>query len=287
VIGNHVTITASPVSAPPSHDVIGFPPLSLRRAPLARAAGANPSGLSFSGQGHEIWVDSIRGTPSPVLPRRPIYPRPVYPVFGGPIYGFGPGFGFGWGWGAGWGLGWGANPWSDCWSFGCNPYPYFNYGYGDDGYYGNGYGPGYLEGQIESQQNGPAFYENDSEPAIVYSGKERQLVELYFKDGAMYDVTDYWLVGDDELHFTTVDAQGNQSEHVVGFNQLDLQRTIDVNTDRGFRFVLRNQPIQEYLNGAGGMIPEGTASPGPIQPPPSQGAPAPRQPNAPAAPPKP
>jgi hypothetical protein len=36
-------------------------------------------------------------------------------------------------------------------------------------------------------------------------------------------------------------------EHVIPFEELDLQRTIDVNTQRGFRFVLRNAPLELYL----------------------------------------
>jgi hypothetical protein len=36
-------------------------------------------------------------------------------------------------------------------------------------------------------------------------------------------------------------------EHVIPFDELDLQRTIDVNTRRGFRMVLRDEPWQQYL----------------------------------------
>jgi hypothetical protein len=34
---------------------------------------------------------------------------------------------------------------------------------------------------------------------------------------------------------------------VIPFDELDLQRTIDVNTRRGFRMVLRDEPWQQYL----------------------------------------
>jgi hypothetical protein len=33
-------------------------------------------------------------------------------------------------------------------------------------------------------------------------------------------------------------------EHVIGFDELDLQRTVDVNTQRGFGFVLRSEPTK-------------------------------------------
>jgi hypothetical protein len=59
-------------------------------------------------------------------------------------------------------------------------------------------------------------------------------------------VTDYWRV-DNQLHFTTLDGGGAPVEHTVEFSQLDLQQTIDVNTRRGFRFVLRDEPFEQYL----------------------------------------
>ena len=60
-------------------------------------------------------------------------------------------------------------------------------------------------------------------------------------------MTDYWLV-DGQLHFTTVEDAGTKSvEHALSFDTLDLQTTIDVNTERGFRFQLRNQPVEQYL----------------------------------------
>jgi hypothetical protein len=61
-------------------------------------------------------------------------------------------------------------------------------------------------------------------------------------------VTDYWLV-DGQLHFTMIEEEGTRPvEHVISFDELDLQKTVDVNTWRGFRFVLRDQPIDQYLS---------------------------------------
>jgi hypothetical protein len=36
-------------------------------------------------------------------------------------------------------------------------------------------------------------------------------------------------------------------ENTIPFEELDLQKTIDANTARGFRFVLRNAPYEQYL----------------------------------------
>jgi len=283
------------------HIIIGFPHRGIEKDPI----NVGDSGvLSFSGQGHEIWQNSTTsapeadsnhqisagrafiddGRPGPTntesfhfQPRPPIRVRPVLPVF--PILGlpvFGLGFGFG---GPGFGLGLGFNSFGGptCgafwgWGYGCNTLPFYDYGYGNYGYSASDN----LEGQIENQ-NGPMIYENSPArgSAYVYDDEKRELVQLYLKDGTVYNVTDYWLVND-QLHFTTLDAGGTQSvEHAVDFDQLDLQRTIDVNTQRGFRFVLRNEPLEEYLRehpDAGAAVPQ-TGPAGPL-PPPAQQQPA-------------
>ncbi len=50
-------------------------------------------------------------------------------------------------------------------------------------------------------------------------------------------------------------------EHAIGFDELDLQKTIDVATQRGFRFVLRNEPLKQYLQDHTDLTP-------PVAPPP-------------------
>ena len=159
------------------------------------------------------------GTRSFRFQQHPIYvfPRPVF--FGPPFYRFGFGLGFNSFW-------WPAcNPfWG--WGFSCYGLPFYGYGYG----YGN-YVP-------------PQAYEY---PVYLYSGEGRELAQLYLKDGTVYNVTDYWLV-DGQIHFTIIDQGGTKSvEQVIGFDELDLQKTIDVATQRGFRFVLRNEPVEQYL----------------------------------------
>jgi hypothetical protein len=72
-------------------------------------------------------------------------------------------------------------------------------------------------------------------------------VQLFLKDGMVYTVSDYWFVGD-EIHFTMLDESGTKSvEQVIDFDDLDARRTIDVNTRRGFRVVMRNEPMEQYL----------------------------------------
>jgi hypothetical protein len=182
---------------------------------------------------------------------RPIHPGPVLPIipfpifFGGPFFGYWPGYGFNSVW------------WPSCapfwgWRFGCTaaPYaPYYGYGFG-------GYIPPYVSPYIAPPEYAPP-------PSYLYGGEEsRQKPQLYLKDGTVYNVTDYWLVNG-EIHFKTLDEGGTKSvEHVIPFEDLDLQQTIDVNTRMGFRFVLRNAPIEHYLqDGNEGNPPAETAPP--------------------------
>ena len=97
----------------------------------------------------------------------------------------------------------------------------------------------YIEPAPENYVQLPAY----EYPQYVYSEGERALVRLYLKDGTVYAVLDYWFVND-QLHFALPDEE---EEQVIGLDELDLQKTIDVNTRRGFRFVMRNEPMQQYL----------------------------------------
>ena len=71
--------------------------------------------------------------------------------------------------------------------------------------------------------------------------------QLVFKDGTMYTVTDYWRVND-QLHFITVEEGGTKSvPHTVPFGDLDVQRTTEADAALGFRFVVRDEPIEQWL----------------------------------------
>jgi len=37
------------------------------------------------------------------------------------------------------------------------------------------------------------------------------------------------------------------AEHVFPYDELDVRKTIDMNTQRGFRMVFRDEPWQQYL----------------------------------------
>jgi hypothetical protein len=80
-----------------------------------------------------------------------------------------------------------------------------------------------------------------------YGEESPDLPQLFLKDGTILNVTDYWLV-DDQLHFTMIEEEGgNPVEHVIPFDALDLQKSADVSKRRGFRFMLRNEPVEQYL----------------------------------------
>ncbi len=90
-------------------------------------------------------------------------------------------------------------------------------------------------------------YQPSPTPIDVYGEDREDLPQLFLKDGTVLNVTDYWLV-DDQLHFTMIEEEGGKPvEHVVPFGALDLQRTVDVNTRRGFRFMLRNESFEQYV----------------------------------------
>lgn len=177
--------------------------------------------------------------PFPVRPGPPFRPPvrfPVFaPIFVAPIF---PPFGFGFGFGF-------NSFWpSFCgpalfWNFGCGVGPAYGYGLG---FYGPYAGPGYPYESEPEPYAGPVY----PAPPYGYGGTERDLVELFMKDGTVYDVLDYWVV-DNQLHYTTNEGGDTPSEHVVSLDDLDMQKTIDVNTQRGFNFMLRNEPIEQYL----------------------------------------
>jgi len=153
-----------------------------------------------------------------------VFRRRVF--FGAPFFRFGVGLGFnslwwptcgpslGWAWGGG---------------FKCYTIPYYGYSFG-------GYG---FENYVT-----PQIYES---PEYVYGGEERDLVWLYLKDGTTYSVTDYWLV-DGQMHFRMIeDDPTKPAEHMIPYDELDVQKTIYVNSHRGFRIVFRDEPWQQYL----------------------------------------
>jgi hypothetical protein len=146
-------------------------------------------------------------------PRRPIrrFP-PVFVLYESPAFLGGPFWG-----------------WNSCWSANCDLFwPWLGY--------------------TTVSSPGPTNYVYQVSEIPVYYGEEGpDLPQLFLKDGTVLNVTDYWLV-DDQLHFTMIEEEGGKPvEHVIPFDALDLQKTVDVNTGRGFRFMLRNEPFEQYV----------------------------------------
>lgn len=96
---------------------------------------------------------------------------------------------------------------------------------------------------VAQANEAPNFYGS----GLDYGLDTDETPQLYLKDGSILNVTDYWLL-DDQLHFTIVQDYGAKPvEEVIPFEALDLQKTVDVNTRRGFRFLLRNEPLEQYV----------------------------------------
>ena len=195
--------------------VVHIPPPPILHAPLVHAPISAPR-ISVSPSAGAL------GTAGFHPPRRPIRPFPpaliVYEspfLLGGPF--------------------WAGN---SCWWAACDRFWSSTLGY-----------------TIVSSPN-PANYVSQpyESPAYVYGEERPDLPQLFLKDGTILNVIDYWLV-DDHLHFTMSEENGTKpAEHVIPFDALDLQTTVDVNTRRGFRFMLRNEPFEQYLRDH----PEGT-----------------------------
>jgi hypothetical protein len=85
-------------------------------------------------------------------------------------------------------------------------------------------------------------------PTYVFVGSASAThPQLVFKDRTTYTVTDYWRVND-ELHFITLEESGTKSvPHTLPFGDLDVQQTTEVNSAQGFRFMLRDEPIEQWL----------------------------------------
>lgn len=147
-------------------------------------------------------------------PRRPIRPfPPVFVIYESPFL-FGGSF-------------WGLN---SCWWAACDLF-----------------WPGTFDYTTVSSPGPISYVPEVYETPYVYGEERPDLPQLFLKDGTTLSVTDYWLV-EDQLHFTMIEEEnGKPVEHVVPFDALDLQKTVDVNTRRGFRFMLRNEPFEQYV----------------------------------------
>jgi hypothetical protein len=210
------------------------------------------------------------------------------PIFFGP--GFGPGFGFGGcfgpfffgcgggffggGFGFGFGLGYGYGYCDPFW--GCPA-----------GFYGSYYNGGYYGNQIYNQSTDESSVSNEFNPSRYWgpsappeetggggsaSSSDSEVV-LFLKDGTVYAITDYW-IADNKLHYVT----NYGGENSIPLDQLDIQRTVDVNAKRGINITLRPTPTPQSQQ---------QAAPEPDAAPPAPEPASPPQPTAPPPPPAP
>lgn len=204
------------------------------------------------------------------------------PIFFGPGFGFGGCFGpffFGCGGGFFGGFGFGLG---------------YGYGYCDPfwgcpaGFYGSYYNGGYYGNQIYNQSTDESSVSNEFNPSRYWgpsappeetgggggsaSSSDSEVV-LFLKDGTVYAITDYW-IADNKLHYVT----NYGGENSIPLEQLDIQRTVDVNAKRGINITLRPTPTPQSQQ---------QAAPEPDAAPPAPEAASPPQPNAPQPPPAP
>ena len=179
----------------------------MMHAPIMRAPIYTPR-ISGAPVGGALGTGALRRPWRPVRPFPPVFVVYGFPFMGGPFWG-----------------------WNSCWWANCDFF-----------------WPGML-GTTTVYSSGPTNYISEvyETPVYVYGEEGPELPQLFLKDGTVLNVSDYWVV-EDQLHFTMTEAnQAKPEEHVIPFDALDLQTTVDVNTRRGFRVMLRNEPFEQYL----------------------------------------
>jgi hypothetical protein len=240
------------------------------RPPVEPRGIGNPLGASTALRGSSFATGSTMrtrpfaaqfvGAPPHVPPfrHRPIFFGPGFGGCFGPFF-FGCGGGF-FGGGFGFGLGYGYGYCDPFW--GCPA-----------GFYGSYYNGGYYGNQIYNQSTDDSSVSNEFNPSRYWgpsappeetgggggsaSSSDSEVV-LFLKDGTVYAITDYW-IADNKLHYVT----NYGGENSIPLDQLDMQRTVDVNAKRGVNITLRPTPQQQ-------AAPEPDAPPQPSAPPDAQ-----------------
>jgi len=170
--------------------------------------------------------------------------------------GFNPAFGFG---------------------FGFDPGFFGSWGWDDDGFgaiqnFGYPYQPSMsadIEARVDNQpqydEAAPYGYRNEYVLPDLGSGSagpapaaDAPFVMLYLNDGTVYALTNYWVAGG-RLHYVTQYG----GENSVGMDQVDMQRTVDVNAHRGVPITLRPHDI--YTPSPAAPAPPDSPAPAPPQ----------------------
>jgi hypothetical protein len=95
-------------------------------------------------------------------------------------------------------------------------------------------GATWFDGSNSDATNEMTYISGGSDASISKDAKAARLITLLqLRDGTMYGLTDYWLQ-DGELHYTT--TYGGQGS--VPFEHVDLEKTVQLNADRGVQFAL-------------------------------------------------
>jgi hypothetical protein len=255
------------------------------RPPVEPRGIGNPLGASTALRGSSFTTSNAMRT-RPFAAQFVGAPPHVPPFRHRPIF-FGPGFGFGgcfgpfffgcgggfFGGGFGFGLGYGYGYCDPFW--GC---PAGFYGsYYNGGYYGNQIYNATTDESSVSNEFNPSRYWGPSAPPEETGGGSASSsdseVVLFLKDGTVYAITDYW-IADNKLHYVT----NYGGENSIPLDQLDIQRTVDVNAKRGINITLRPTPTPQSQQ---------QAAPEPSAAPPAPEPASPPQPNAPQPPPAP
>jgi len=93
----------------------------------------------------------------------------------------------------------------------------------------------WIDGSDSDATNEMSYSSGGSDSLISKDAEAKHPVTLLqLRDGTMYGLTDYWLQ-DGELHYTT--TYGGQGS--VPLERVDLEKTVQINTDRGVQFTLR------------------------------------------------
>lgn len=117
--------------------------------------------------------------------------------------------------------------------YGYNMYP--GYGY----YLGGNFSDytvmgGTVDGGSEPTESAPSADEATAPPGAPAPTPGADTTVLYLKDGTSFGVVDYWLEGG-RLHYVTTYGGAN----AMALDELDLQRTVDENSNQGIDFTLR------------------------------------------------
>lgn len=145
-----------------------------------------------------------------------------FPFYGNPFFFGGPFF---FGYSSVWrfNLCWWCDLWW-MWGYGYRTVPFYEYG---------------------NYMPQPYVYSYTYSYALTYGEERPELPQLYLKDGTVLNVIDYWVVNG-ELHFK-MNENGRITEHVIPYSDLDEQKTKEMAEARGFLFVVRDEPVKEYL----------------------------------------